>query len=323
MTQPKITGKIVNDNAKVWEWRIQEEVDNVEMTVALPALNANKIIWLALESLKNQKNVNFKWELICIEDHGHSRKIFAGYKGKLPNCVRMKHVSVDPIKESRYKEGNLKHKYLLLDKWSNIAKMASAKSKIFVMHAIDDYSAPKRLYIHYEHFKNPDCYFSTQLKGVFYNIKTRLKMFYNGSKIDPPITNSLSKASYFSKNHLNMALRLHDMKRIAPAQKNSGIDGHIFKAIADLNKINFSEKKHNFLDSEIDNNNWKYALFTDGYNNISHGRKNVYEEIKKPTVKPGLKVWDPFNKKFMQKYGYKGMCKYIPFYVVKRLLEMK
>ena len=187
--KPKSIYSYDNTNEKFWWWNDPNNKKPVEMTVALPALNAKKIIWLALESLKNQININFAWELIVFEEEGISKKIVQSYVGRLPGCVRIIYKNINKNDGFYKKEDIIKNNclsyYTLLEKWINMSKIADKNSKIFVKHAVDCYSPPKRLYIHYEHFKNDMCYYSTQPKGYFYNIKSDKWMLYNGYLREP------------------------------------------------------------------------------------------------------------------------------------------
>ena len=276
-----------------WWWNDVNNTKPIELTVALPALNAEKIIWLALESLKNQTNINFAWELICLEEYGKSRSIIQSYIGQLPGCVRIVHKIVHPS-ESIYKI----KKFTLLEKWIHISKYADDSSKIFVKHACDCYSPPKRLYIHYEHFKNPDCYYSTQPKGYFYNILTDKFFLYNGY---------LSKRYGILKNiinpHLNMALRTELMKTVPLPHKPKlvGIDNYIYGYIALKNK-----NKIICVDNSIDPDNWKFSLDTDGYNIISIKRRLGYIKRLNSRINPTS------NEKAMSEL-------HIPEYIFERL----
>lgn len=304
---------------KTWEWKINEHIDLIEMTVALPALNAEKIIWLALESLKNQKDIKFKWELICFEEYGKSRECIKSYIGKLPNCSRILHYNVDPNLEGR-KKGELKGKYLLIDKWINIAKITSKNSKIFVLHAADCYSPPKRLYIHYQHFKKPKCYFSTQRRGIFYNIISKKIMLYDGNYIDGiNKRNNKFKNDNFVETHLNMALLTSDMKKIPYVYVNKGIDGYIKDSISKLHNLNYYKRKHIYVDEFVDNDNWKYSLDTDGYNNISLRRSSYYDAIEKTTNPIGPWANIQIQLKLNNLFDYKGMESYIPKYILEKL----
>jgi len=279
---------------KTWKWNDENNTKPIEVTVALPALNANKIIWLALESLKNQTDINFAWELICFEEGGRSREIIKSYIDKLPGCVRIIHKCIDK-EDAHYTETQIKQNkctsyYTLLEKWIDIAKDADKNSKIFVKHACDCYSSPNRLYIHYEHFKNDNCYYSTQPKGYFYNIKTNEWLLYDGAKREPIIWEQLGKPKFNNIDikirgcHLNMALRTKLMKKIPLSvnPKRRGLDGYILYNLVKLIEKRPEEEKIIFCDDEIDKNNWKYTLDTDGLNNISN-RGKFYKKYNKKT----------------------------------------
>jgi hypothetical protein len=179
------------DHNKCLHWQ-NDLTENIKMTVALPIYNAkNNIAWLALKSLENQIELDFKWELIIMEENGNSIDIVKEFIGKLPNCINIIYLS-------------LTKKIYLIEKWKYMALISSDSSTVFVLHAVDCYSPPKRLKIHNEHFKNKGCFFSTQCKGLFYNCKNKKKIFYNGYLRE-------KKKNFLVSNHLNMALRLKDI----------------------------------------------------------------------------------------------------------------
>lgn len=280
----------------LWMWNDDSNEKPVEMTVALPALNANKIIWLALESLKNQTNITFAWELIVFEEEGFSKKIVQSYSGLLPGCVRIIYKTI--TKEDAYycindiKKSKCTSYYTLLEKWINMAKIADENSKIFVKHAADCYSPPNRLFIHYENFKNDMCYYSTQPKGYFYNIKLKKYFLYNGINIEPYNWKSwyrTRKLTYQDNNifnwniifrgcHLNMALKTKIMKKIPLPYKplRAGLDGYILYQMTKITSKNPEVEKIIFTDDEVDKDNWKFSLDTDSFNNISMSRSNAY-----------------------------------------------
>ena len=180
-----------------------------------------------------------------------------------------------------------------MEKWKNISLFSDNNSKIFVKHACDCYSSPNRLSIHYKHFKNSMCYYSTQPKGYFYNIINKKWMLYDGYKIEPINWNKygVSKKKILDSNfidnpnikirgcHLNMALRTDIMKKINLPFKplKSGLDGYILKNMISIIDLRPEENKIIFSDDEIDKDNWEYSLDTDGYNNISLTRRLLYE----------------------------------------------
>jgi hypothetical protein len=257
-------------NQFVWENKIDPKP--IVLTVALPALNAEKIIWIALKSLSYQENVTFGWELIVWEEYGKSLDIIKSFVGNFPNCQRIVHKNINPSVEGR-KSGKFKGKFLLIDKWIGMAKQASATSKIFVLHAADCYSSPQRLYIHNTHFKNKTCLFSTQPKGIFYNIVNGKSILYNGYNTD---------TKPLKRTHLNMALLTNDMKKIKTIEINKKIDKYILENVRKLNKLSKTHSSHIFSDETVNSINWKYSLDTDGYNNISLSRTVYYDNIRKP-----------------------------------------
>jgi len=281
----------------VWRWDRLENDKPVEMTVGIPALNAEKIIWLALESLANQVNVDFAWELICLEEEAKSRAIIQDYITKLPGCVRIIHESIKPD-QSIY---NI-NKYTLMEKWVKMANDADPQSRIFVKQAVDDYSPPNRLRIHYEHFKNPDCYYSTQLRGYFYNIITGKYCFYDGTK-------KQKQKKTTTLNHLNMALRTLILRSIPLPEKPllSSNDTYIFKTMIKMIGIDPQKNKIVFTDDEIDPNNWKNGFFTDGCNIISIYRRSAYNKVLCNCMFPINSPTD-FN---------------IPSYIMERLITMR
>jgi len=146
--------KLINKNIKnTYHWKNPNNLP-IKLTVGLPLFKSDKIVWLALESLKNQVNINFGWELIIYEEFGDSLETIKSFVGKLPNCQRI-----------FYKQVGHLEKIPLSSKWITIGKQASKTSKVFVFHDADDYSPTKRLYIHNEHFKNSNC-FTKDIKNM-------------------------------------------------------------------------------------------------------------------------------------------------------------
>ena len=291
--------KYDDKNEKFWWWNDTKNTKLIEMTVALPALNADTIIWLALESLKNQININFAWELIVFEEEGTSKSVVQSYAGQLPGCVRIiyKIISKDDAfyKLEDIKKNKCTSYYTLLEKWINMARVADKNSKIFVKHAVDCYSTPKRLYIHYEHFKNEMCYYSTQPKGYFYNINLDKWLLNLGYKFEP--INSFSygpwKINYLDDNYiddptisvrgcyLNIALRTNVMKLIpfSTEPKRSGLDEYILSNMSSIIGYRPEETKIVFTNDEV-YDNWKYSIDIDGHNNISSGDNFYKKDIK-------------------------------------------
>jgi len=322
---------MTNINKNIWIWNNIKNTKPIELTVALPALNASKIIWLALESLKNQINIDFAWELIVFEEEGTCKNIVQQYKNVLPGCERIifrtitkddMFYTIDEIKKNKCASY-----YTLLEKWIAMSKFADINSKIFVKQSADCYSTPKRLSIHYEHFKNNNCYYSTQSKGYFYNINLQKYFFYDGMRIEPYNWKGYYKANNLQYNntknntnvlirgcHLNMALRTREMRKVPlpPTPKRAGLDGYILYHITKIINISPEEQKIIFNDSENDQENWKYSLDTDGHNNISWSRSSAYIKYDAKNKPHCIPVTDS-DTNYLK----------IPKYVMDRLYSMK
>lgn len=255
----------------IWEETINKKP--IELTVALPAFNAKKIIWLALESLKNQIELDFGWELIIWEEYGVSIEVVKSFCGQLPFCQKIKY-------------RNVSEKIPLMHKWIGIVNDTDPNSKVYVMQAADCYAPKKRLKIHYEHFKNPDCVFSTQDTGLFYNLLTNQQIIYHCPK---------------RHINLNMAYLIDDFKKVPPCDQRAGIDTYIRR------KMDTIRKGIVLRDDKNDPENWKYGLDTDGANTISISRRKYYNHITKPfvTLQHGK-----------EHLGYKSIEEYIPSNVI-------
>jgi hypothetical protein len=287
---------------KTYFWEAKKK-DKIELTVALPIKSSKKIIWLALESLRRQINITFFWELIIWDDGESSLDALKIFTGKFPNCLRVVY---------RYIHTQQNKPFLLIDKWIGMAGDASLTSKIFVLHAADCYSPPKRLFVHYEHFKHEHCFFSTQTKGLFFNLITKKHIFYAPFQSKKEIKNKKSSS------HLNMALLLEDMKSIESSDKKRGIDGYILKNI--IKKRNIKQEdmsNHIFHYESVDPEGWKNGVDTDGANHLSIYRRRFYNSI---DLHPGEYFIVPNRRK---EIGYDKIEKNLPKTVYHFLMNYK
>ena len=75
-----------------FHWQID---NNITLTVGLPIYNARyNITWLALKSLQNQIDIDFKWELVIMEEYSISKEIIKEFIYKLHNCVNIVYVII-------------------------------------------------------------------------------------------------------------------------------------------------------------------------------------------------------------------------------------
>jgi hypothetical protein len=296
----------------LYQWKKKKRI-KIVLTVALPSKDRENIIWLALESLLNQKKIDFGWELLIWEEGAKSKSIISRFCGKLPGCQRILLKNVNPVKDTIYKTGRFKNKVLLIDKWIDMAKHAYSTSKIFVLQATDVYSPRYRLHIHQHHFINIDCYWSCQPRGIFFNAQTKQKILYDGYKHDGKSINR----KFMVKTHLNMAMRMKDILRIKPIKQNKSIDNYLWTCVRGLNKLDITKKKHVFTDDEVLNHNWKSGIDVHlGTNNISN-RQTFFDHPE------GTPMFVPYQSKILRTtYDYIDMSKYVPFYVLDFLNKM-
>ena len=301
-----------------------DNVDKIYITVALPALNAKNIIWLALESLVRQTlDEDVYWELIICEEYGISIDIIKEYIDKLKDshCSRLVYVNIDPNKFGIYK-----NKFLLIEKWVYSANIASLTSKIYALMACDDYMHPKRLQIHYDHFKDKNCIMSCHPMAAFYNLNNGKMFLYDGKLKDKMQIDNM-------QTHPSMAFRTTDIKRINIKILFFNIDSYIFREIKKIHGINF--KKNNIFYHT--GNEWKNGFFTDGMNSISQYRTAFYDKNSKDVIFD-YNAFDnnkldkligraffcnPINDYISKRYDYTYIDDYIPRDVFDALLKIK
>lgn len=228
----------------------------IELSVAIPMFRAEYIGWLPLEGLIRQKNINFKWELVVIEELNNEtfgEKNIRAYEKKLKDvgCVRI-----------RYR--GLKKWIPLSNKWVDLARMCDINSKIFVPHAADNYSAPLRLSRHYEVFKNNVVHLHIPVKAIYYNISTGKTILHD--------TNMVNRKDDCAAR----AMTTDAVRRLPKIGKRAGVDGWLRVASRDLIGKGIFKV---FYDKE--NGNWKYGLNTYGLNIIMDRRKD-FKNLKPP-----------------------------------------
>ncbi len=232
---------------------------SIELSVAIPMFRAKYIGWLPLEGLIRQKEVDFEWELVIAEELNKDpfgEKNIRAYEEKLKEvgCVRVLY------------EG-LKKWVPLSNKWVDMANMCDVNSKIFVLHAADNYSAPLRLSRHYEIFtSNSDVCLHIPTKAIYYNISTGKTILHDTDMVN-------------RKDDCAARAMLTDVvRRMSKPGRRAGVDGWLrgaAKSVCKSNKITFGI----FFDKE--SANWKYGLNTYGLNVIMNRGKD-FKKIKPP-----------------------------------------
>ena len=231
-----------------------------ELTVALPMRNSKDISFLAFESLCNQKEIDFEWELIVYEEQHDNMtplETIKGYTERLKEvgCVRLVYITQND-------------QPLLIDKWILIAHTAAPTSVSFLLQAADCYSYSYRLANTYECINNCDISWYDNYNGFFYSFES----------------NSLVKYAYNMKTNLSMALKTEDMKKVPSKDIRKGIDGYIYFNARLRHKGLFFEYR--------DENLYMDGLDTHGFNNISVNRQSFFEKVRIPFEETEYKLKD-------------------------------
>ena len=208
------------------------------ISVALPVFKSKKIVWLAMESLCNQKKPPCGWELIiCEEKHTQQagEKFFAGYVARLKKagCVRVLYIGLPQWVH-------------LPRKWRCMGKYIDPASKVFLLQAADCYSFSSRLRDSYKKVVT-EGYDWYDTLGYFYSFNTR-KLYV-----------------YYKKHmtNLNMAFKSDYARNIPFSKAKKSIDGFLY------NHVRRSGQIRHFTDITIHPD----GIDTHGYNNISKNRQ--------------------------------------------------
>lgn len=231
----------------------KSEISNIVLTVALPVYNSYEICWLSLESLCEQKNIDFDWELIIYEEI-HDKSVF-------PNIIEHYYDRLKKVRCARIFFITNTIKVGLVDKWITIGKNSSDTSKVFLLQAADCFSPKNRLKISYDKIVNENFDWYDQIKGYFYSF----------------ISDRIFLYDIKSLTNLNMSLKIDYIKSLPYSELKKGIDGYIHKHVEDICHKEKREFKHFFDDNLYDD-----SLDTQGYNNISLSREGYF--ILKPNI---------------------------------------
>ena len=252
------------------------------LTVGIINYDMQETIWMALESLKNQTNIMFSWELIIVEEDSKSRDIITGYIGKLPGCVRILYKGILPGPKlfdcDLLENLNIPEKYTAMEKFVDVIKLASRNSIAFVKQDAHSYSPHNRLYNHYIHFNNIHCLVSTQTNGHLYDIDNDKFMTYDGNNVEPYIwdfrcyslTGITIRPDYNDNSdidvrytHINTAFRMdiiRDIPVFSTPIPEKDLNDVIFSGI--LAKTGMRPEQHSVVrhDKELDNDGWKSGI---------------------------------------------------------------
>lgn len=222
---------------------------NIEMSVALPCFHADKIVWLALESLCRQKNIDFEWELIVCEEE-HEQMIgdwtLNEYIERLMNvgCRRIVYLHLD-----RW--------VLLAKKWQIMGKHISDTSKAFMLQAADCYSGSKRMKLTYDAVVKEGVDWFDFRKGYFYSFISSRVILYE----------------YDGKTNLCMCMNAEFARNIPNTTMPRGID-YFLQQHCSSKKRNLNIVHSELLMSD--------SVDTHGLNNISLYREEFFDS--KPEI---------------------------------------
>lgn len=214
-------------------------MNNVDLTVALPLYNSSKIFWLCLEGLCNQKT-NYNWELIICEDPSET---FCGENYIKPYADRLKVAGC-----INYRYISLKEWIPLGQKWQVIAEQAQGEN--FMLTAADNYSPNNRIQLSCEALINDIQWFDCR-ESLFYNVLSRDEGHI--------VINSINTGVW-------MCTKTRLVKSLKGKGPRSGID-------------NWMQKQFQLTrNQKATVNDYLLGFHTDGMNNISLGRRNLYKD---------------------------------------------
>lgn len=244
----------------------------IEVTVALPLYNAKDIAWLCLESFCRQEEVNFKWELIVVEEQDFNP---FGETAVMSFADRLRKVGCERIV------------YVPLSKWTPLGQKwkiavdySSESSACYIWSAGDCYSEPRRFKKAYKYINQQGYDWVCDKLGLFYDIPSNKTILFADR-------DNQQRAGLSSSTKMSLMRKLPDNDY---AKK---VDGFVFQAIK-------PQTIKNIFDDD-GKEDWKYGLNTDGFNNISKNRKKYYTRIKWPFEPTPYKAEDTIPKDIMEK----------------------
>lgn len=228
----------------------------IQLTVGLPIWNSKNIAWLALESLCNQKNIDFDWELLIVEEQIEEFGIDNVKKFcdrlKKNRCVSIRYIPLD-------------YRIPLPQKWKLMFKSIDKNSKIFLLQAADCYAESNRLRRTFEKAKEGYDWIQNR-RGYYYSLHYKKVIEFDQSTFGAGC-----------KTGLNMAVSPNILKNIPDSFQTSGIDNWLFKESSPKNVC--------WIDEHIPD-----GVDTDGLNNISFARRHNFYNPKKPFNKTDITI---------------------------------
>jgi hypothetical protein len=210
------------------------------ITVALPTYNNSDIIWLQLESLCRQVNAP-QWELIVCEEESEQYFGFDELSKWKPQLKKANCVEIKYISLSKW--------IPLGEKWIIIRDNMAEDSVGMLLCASDNYSPPTRIYNAYKALTSGYEWHQT-ISGYFYNI-----LEHKAGKFDikelkiPALFMAISRSALSRINKTD-----YPKRGVDTWMYNSSMPSPVSSIVFEPNGVH-----------------------TDGFNTISHNRKNLYD----------------------------------------------
>lgn len=241
----------------------------IELTVALPMWKSKFIGWLPLESLARQKDIDFQWELIVMEEQNvkaFGEKRIRNYTDKLlkAGCVK---ITYQPLS-----------KWIpLSQKWKRIAQLADVNSKAFVCQAADNYSQPYRLKEAYNLIVKNEFDWISYPFSYFYSVPTD-EVFVRGF------------ASHLKKNTpckgMHYSMKTIYAKNLPHSNKKRVIDKWIFQCVKSK-----CDKLGSYKWKLVRSPNWKLGFNTHGFHTLSLSRYSKWNDRSKKNAEVCMVKW--------------------------------
>lgn len=233
----------------------------IKLTVALPVYNSRHIVWLAMESLCRQKDIDFEWELIICEEQNSNttgEEFFNNYLERLNKigCLYIKYI---PLKEW----------IPLAQKWRLMGKVCCKTSVVFVMQASDDYWHDRRLKRIYDCLKRGQYDWYMTKRVFMYHIFSEKVIYYDHDS---------KGISYRRIPAVGHACLTRHARRLPLSDKKRGVDMWFFRTIP-----------HPRISIDT-HQSWKKSCGTQGMNNISKKRGQFFENVKVPFFKTDVPI---------------------------------
>jgi hypothetical protein len=246
----------------------------IELSVGLPMFRSESIGHLALESLARQKDVDFGWELLIMEeaDGCFGEQKLKEYAERLreAGCKRLEYWQIESW-------------IPLAFKWKYLGSNCSPTSESFLLQAADCYSQPYRLRETYDLFKeDPEVDWVQSPLGYFYDIASETVALFDQDSYEK-ITWDGSASKHPCA--LNMAMRARYARGLPAEPVKSSVDSWLYNICTSL-------KGSPLIVNSNNSDNYSRGVDVHGMNKISIHRGNRIAEFTPPFEKTEMALDD-------------------------------